>query len=49
MAMDFASILSAEYAEQMIKKGQPEQVDLPPIRTGPFQLIQYQKDSHILS
>lgn len=48
MAMDFASILSAEYAEQMMKKGKPEQVDLEPIGTGPFQLIQYQKDSRIL-
>ncbi|MDR5609759.1 dipeptide ABC transporter periplasmic-binding protein DppA [Arsenophonus sp.] len=48
MAMDFASILSAEYAEQMMKKGKPEQLDLDPIGAGPFQLIQYQKDSRIL-
>ncbi|MDR5612513.1 MAG: ABC transporter substrate-binding protein, partial [Arsenophonus sp.] len=31
MAMDFASILSVEYAKQMMKKGKPEQVDLEPI------------------
>ena len=48
MAMDFASILSAEYAGNMMKAGTPEKVDLDPIGTGPFQLQQYQKDSRIL-
>ncbi|EEG86506.1 ABC transporter, substrate-binding protein, family 5 [Proteus penneri ATCC 35198] len=48
MAMDFASILSAEYADNMMKAGTPEKVDLEPIGTGPFQLQQYQKDSRIL-
>ncbi|SUC38934.1 dipeptide ABC transporter, substrate-binding protein [Proteus mirabilis] len=48
MAMDFASILSAEYADNMMKAGTPEKVDLNPIGTGPFQLQQYQKDSRIL-
>ncbi len=48
MAMDFASILSAEYADNMLKAGHPEKVDLNPIGTGPFQLQQYQKDSRIL-
>lgn len=48
MAMDFASILSAEYADNMMKVGTPEKVDLDPIGTGPFQLQQYQKDSRIL-
>lgn len=48
MAMDFASILSAEYADNMMKAGTPEKVDLDPIGTGPFQLQQYQKDSRIL-
>lgn len=46
--MDFASILSAEYADQMLKAGTPEKVDLNPIGTGPFVLQQYQKDSRIL-
>ena len=32
--MDFASILSAEYADAMLKKGTPENVT-PPIGTGP--------------
>ncbi len=48
MAMDFASILSKEYADNMLKAGTPEKVDLNPIGTGPFQLQQYQKDSRIL-
>ena len=30
MAMDFASILSAEYADKMLKAGTPEKVDLDP-------------------
>jgi dipeptide transport system substrate-binding protein len=47
MGMDFASILSAEYAEQMSKAGTPENVDLNPVGTGPFQLVAYQKDAVI--
>ena len=46
-AMDFASILSAEYADQMLKAGKPETVDLKPVGTGPFQLVNYQKDAVI--
>ncbi len=41
------SILSAEYAAAMDKAGTPDQLDLNPIGTGPFQLVQYQKDSLI--
>lgn len=48
MAMSFASILSAEYADQMLKAGTPEKFDLVPIGTGPFTFVQYQKDSRIL-
>ncbi|MCS3430317.1 ABC transporter substrate-binding protein [Klebsiella sp. BIGb0407] len=44
----FASILSAEYADEMMKAGAPERVDMEPIGTGPFELKQYQKDSRIL-
>ncbi|MBC3249784.1 peptide ABC transporter substrate-binding protein [Serratia fonticola] len=44
----FASILSAEYANSMLKAGTPERVDMEPIGTGPFELKQYQKDSRIL-
>ncbi|RKS85235.1 dipeptide transport system substrate-binding protein [Orbus hercynius] len=48
MAMPFSSILSAEYADAMMKAGTPEKVDLVPIGTGPFNFVQYQKDSRIL-
>jgi dipeptide transport system substrate-binding protein len=47
MAMDFASIMSAEYAEKMMEAGTPEKVDLEPVGTGPFQLVAYQKDAVI--
>ncbi len=47
MAMDFASILSAEYAGKMRKAGTPEKIDQEPIGTGPFQLVAYQKDAVI--
>ena len=47
MAMDFASIFSAEYADQMMKAGTPEKVDLEPVGTGPFELVAYQKDAVI--
>ena len=48
LAWYFASIHSAEYADRMLKAGTPEKVDMDPIGTGPFQLMQYQKDSRIL-
>ncbi|WP_241973778.1 ABC transporter substrate-binding protein [Candidatus Pantoea edessiphila] len=47
LAMDFSSILSKEYAENLLKKGTPEKIDVNPIGTGPFQLINYQKDLRI--
>ena len=47
MAMDFASIMSAEYADAMMKAGTPEKVDLNPVGTGPFQLVAYQPDAMI--
>ncbi|WP_319633512.1 ABC transporter substrate-binding protein [Pelagibius marinus] len=47
LAMDFASILSAEYADKMMEAGTPEKVDLEPVGTGPFQLVAYQKDAVI--
>ncbi|HCM99999.1 MAG TPA: ABC transporter substrate-binding protein [Pantoea ananatis] len=48
LAWYFASVHSAEYADKMLKAGTPEKVDMDPIGTGPFQLVQYQKDSRIL-
>lgn len=47
MAMDFASIMSAEHADKMMAAGTPEKADLEPVGTGPFQLVQYQKDAVI--
>lgn len=47
LAMDFASIMSKEYADQMMDAGSPEKVDLEPIGTGPFQMVQYRKDAMI--
>ncbi len=47
LGMDFASILSAEYADKMMAAGTPEKVDLNPVGTGPFQLLNYQKDAVI--
>jgi dipeptide transport system substrate-binding protein len=47
LAMDFASILSAEYADKMMEAGTPEKVDLEPVGTGPFQVVAYQKDAVI--
>ncbi|OKL43068.1 ABC transporter substrate-binding protein [Pseudovibrio exalbescens] len=45
LAMDFASIHSAEYAEQMMDN--KEAFDQKPVGTGPFQLVGYQKDAII--
>ncbi|MEX2200172.1 MAG: ABC transporter substrate-binding protein, partial [Dongiaceae bacterium] len=47
MAMDFASILSAEQADAMMAAGTPEQLDQSPVGTGPFVLVDYQKDAVI--
>ena len=47
MAMDFASIHSAEYADNMLKAGTPDEFDQKPIGTGPFAFVSYQKDSTI--
>ena len=47
MAMDFASIVSAEYGEAMLAAGTPEMVNTAPIGTGPFAFVAYQKDAVI--
>jgi dipeptide transport system substrate-binding protein len=47
LAMDFASILSAEYADAMLKAGTPEKVDQEPVGTGAFEFVAYQKDAVI--
>ena len=47
LGMDFMSMLSAEYADKMMKAGTPEKIDLEPVGTGPFKLVSYQKDATI--
>jgi dipeptide transport system substrate-binding protein len=45
LAMEWAAIQSKEYADAMLKAGTPEKVDQEPVGTGPFYLVQYQKDA----
>ena len=45
--MHYAGIQSKEYATAMLKAGTPEKIDQEPIGTGPFYLVQYQKDAII--
>ncbi len=47
LAMDFASIMSLEHAEAMMAAGTPDEIDLRPVGTGPFQLVDYQLDATI--
>ncbi len=41
LAMDFASILSKEYADRLLSAGEREKLDLEPVGTGPFRLVEY--------
>jgi dipeptide transport system substrate-binding protein len=45
LSMQPFSISSAEYADALQKAGKQDQLDQSPIGTGPFQFVQYQKDS----
>ncbi|MDF2995455.1 MAG: transporter substrate-binding protein [Xanthobacteraceae bacterium] len=47
LAMDFGTIMSKEYADFLLKKGAPEQLDQIPVGTGPFSFVTYQKDAVI--
>jgi dipeptide transport system substrate-binding protein len=47
LAMEYAAIQSKEYADAMLKAGTPEKIDQEPIGSGPFMLVQYQKDAII--
>lgn len=47
LAMDFASILSAEYGERMLREGTPQRMDREPVGSGPFRLVEYQRDALI--
>ena len=45
LSMGFASIYSAEYADQLLKAGTPEKMNAQPIGTGPFVFVRFQKDA----
>ncbi len=45
LAMDFASIVSKEYADKLMKDNHPEDLNQKPIGTGPFTFVDYQKDA----
>jgi len=47
LSMEFASVLSREYADQALKNKTPEMIDQKPVGTGPFILTDYRKDSLI--
>ncbi|HRA62281.1 MAG: ABC transporter substrate-binding protein [Rhodoferax sp.] len=47
LAMQYAGVQSKEYADVMLKAGTPEKIDQEPVGTGPFYLVQYQKDAII--
>ena len=47
LAMDFASIVSKEYADKLKADGKMEMLNQEPVGTGPFQFVAYQKDAAI--
>ena len=47
LAMEFASILSKEYADQLLAAGIPELLNRKPVGNGAFQFISYKKDAMI--
>lgn len=47
LATPFASILSAEYAQQLNRLRHPEWIDSKPIGTGPFRFERYEPDAYI--
>ncbi|MDV3442996.1 ABC transporter substrate-binding protein [Pseudomonas otitidis] len=47
LAMPFAAVHSAEYADQLLKAGTPQLLNQKPIGTGPFVFKRYQKDAQI--
>jgi dipeptide transport system substrate-binding protein len=47
LTMGFASIYSAEYADQLLKAGKQVDLNSKPIGTGPFELKSYTKDAVI--
>ncbi|MCA0029274.1 ABC transporter substrate-binding protein [Mesorhizobium sp. B263B2A] len=47
LAMDFASVVSREYADRLLAEKRPLDLATKPVGTGPFQLVDYQQDAVI--
>jgi dipeptide transport system substrate-binding protein len=47
LGMDFASIVSKEYADKLEAGGNKEDLNQKPVGTGPFKFVAYQKDAVI--
>ena len=47
LGMDFASVVSKEYADKLAAGGNMEDMNQKPIGTGPFKFVAYQKDAVI--
>ena len=47
LAMDFASVQSAEYGAQLLKAGTAIDINTKPVGTGPFVFRRYEKDAQI--
>nr|WP_156886276.1 ABC transporter substrate-binding protein [Pseudomonas alcaliphila] len=47
LAMGFASIYSAEYAEHLLAANTPERLNSQPVGTGPFVFERYAKDAQV--
>lgn len=48
LAMEFAMILSADYADELAKKGDQEDIGRKPVGTGPFVFQKWTKDDKII-
>jgi len=47
IALPFASVLSAEFADKLVAEGKASQINQQPVGTGPFVLRRYEKDAQI--
>jgi ABC-type transport system substrate-binding protein len=48
MAMDFASIVCKEFADQLLKEGRAEDLNRLAVGTGPFKLVKWIKDDRMI-
>jgi len=48
MAMDFASIVSKDYAMDLLKEGKADRLSRYPVGTGPFVFVKWVKDDKII-